>query len=439
MSHAERVLLVEIPGGSVDLFRSLCAAAVMPHVSTALGDAAVGRLRVDGPACAAAAQATLLCGGGPELHGLLDDSRLDERRRWVRPVAGLALPCPTLAELVEPALKVGDSQTGSVLWRDKPGSFEQLAAAIAETCEAIRRTVVATEAADQRGPWRLLRVQFGVLDPLLHRLWSTLGLGDGPGGNRRWRDKAREAFSALDAGLGRLFELARQRQAAVVLAGPFGFQPFREKITVNEVLHRRGLLRIATGVGRLAYRLHRFGWKARRTLRGDSCRPVRGWLPIDWNTSRAVSLHGQAAALVYLNTRERFDTRTITTAAQREQAVADTMAALAEARHPTTDEPLFVDVYRTAQRYACDPVDRGLPEVVALPGAGFLVRQRPDLGDRLMRSDHSLSAMRSREGGLIVHAPGLVPPGEFSADSSDVVLMLLRLLGLEPGGWLHWR
>jgi predicted AlkP superfamily phosphohydrolase/phosphomutase len=446
MTETRRVVLIELAGGAVDVLRPLFEAAVMPNLAALLRTSAVGRLCHDAPPGAAAAWATFRCGVGPGRHGVLDEAYLDPRRGVIRPVSRRPLPCPTLDELLAradsglPAVRVADVPGDPRLWQTRPGSFDELAAGTARTVEAIDRAVAAAKQADRAGPWRLLSVRFGLLDPLLHRLWSTLGLGDAPGANRRWVAKAREAFGALDLGLGRLGELAAARDAALVLVSPFGFVPFREKITVNELLCRRGLLHLVGGTGRIGYRVRRLAWRARRAVLGDgACRPVRAWLPIDWRRSRAVSLHGQGAALVYLNTPERFGIRSLATPRQHDQAAADAMAALSEARHPASGEPLFEDVYRTADRYACAPFFAGLPEIVGIPSPGFLVRHRPDRNGHLLRTDPSLAATRSSEGTLILHGPGIAPCSDFAADLADVAPTILRLLGLPPGEEMSGR
>jgi len=435
MTETPRVLLIELAGGTVDALGPLCDAGVMPNLAALLRSSAAGRLRHDAPPGAAAAWATLRCGAGPATHGVLDEACLDQRRAAIRPIEARPLGCDMLDDRVDgaasgpAALRITDAPAGSRLWQTRPESFDQLAAGIDRTAEAIDRAVAAAKQADGTRPWRLLAVRIGVLDPLLHRLWSTLGLNESPGANRQWVAKAREALTALDLGLGRLADLAARRHAALVLVSPFGFVPFREKITVNELLRRQGLLHFVAGAGRLGYRARRLAWRARRAVLGEgTSRPIRAWLPIDWRRSRAVSLHGRGAALVYLNTAERFGTRPLATARQRDQAAAEAMAALVEARHPVTAEPLFEEVYCTADRYACDPLARGLPEIVGIPSPGFLVRHRPDRHARLLRTDPSFAATRNSEGTLILHAPAIPPEHRFTADLADVAPIILEVL-----------
>lgn len=441
-----RVVLVALGGATYDVLVPLAEGGTMPNLARLLGSAALARLRFQGPCSRSAAWGTLEAGSGPGVHGVFDDCYLDHRRRRLRPGHTRLLPCPTLAELVtaadrqSPAVQLADEPQTRRIWQHKPSTFAELSRGIAQTEAATRRAVAAAGRIDRSAPWRLLQIRFNVLDSLLHRLWHMLGIGDGPGGSRRWVAKTREAFRTLDDCLGELVELAEKRNAAVVLLSPYGFGPFREKITLSELLRRRDLLRVASGAARLGYRIARVAWKARqRLLPGPASQPVVGLLPLDLRRSRAVTLHGQSAALVYLNTPERFGTRVLSTGRQREQTTAELLAALGEARHPITDEALFEEVYPTAARFGCDPLDRFWPDVVAIPAAGFYARHRPDRNRHLVRNDPSLAAARGGRGLLMVRAPGVVLGEACTAELADVAPTILALLGLEPGAQMTGR
>ena len=122
----------------------------------------------------------------------------------------------------------------------------------------------------------------------------------------------------------------------------------------------------------------------------------------------------------------------LTTRRQYEQAAADVTAALCEARHPVTDEPLFDEVYLTEERFGCDPLARFWPEVVGIPAVGFLTRHRLDRNRQLLRADSSLAAARSGEGLLMIRAPEVVLGRPCTAELADVAPTVLALLGLNP-------
>ncbi len=441
------VLLIELGGASYDVLIPMAEALRLPNLGRLLQSSALVRLEGGGPWNPVTARATMETGLGPAAHGRFDSHYLDHRRRRVVAWGDATLPGPTLTDVVTeadadvPVRQVLDVASGETIWRRKPTGFEELSLGIAKTKTAIRRALAAAERIDRAGPWRLLRVRFAVFDSLLHRLWHLLGIGDGPGGNRRWVAKTQEAFQTLDGCLGGLLGLAGRRAAAVAVVSPYGFGPFCEKITLSELLRQRDLLHVARGGAMVTYRARRMAWKCRRWVhpQQDRQRPVGGILPIDWRRSRAVTLHGDSAALVYLNTPERFAQRTLTTAAQREQALADAAAALAGARHPSTAEPLFGKIDLVAERFGVDPVRHCLPDVVAVPAAGFCTRHRLDRNRHVMRSDPSLSGIRTEGGLLMVRAPDVQAGRSLTAELHDVAPTVLELLGIPPHAGMTGR
>lgn len=465
-----RVMLVELGGAGCDVLVPLAESGVMPNVARLMRSAATARLHSDGPYSPWVTWATLQAGGGLDVHGMLDDRYLDHRRGRILSHHGRTLPCPTLGRLVTladpqaPAVQLADVSSSAAIGQRKPSDFQQLSHGITRAEVALRGVVAAAEKVDRSIPWRLLQVRFAAPDWLLHHLWHLLGIGDSPGGKRKWVAKTRQAFRTWDDCLGELLALAGRRGAAVVLVSAYGFGPFREKITLSELLRRRDLLLTARGAAKVGYRMSRLAWRVRRWLEPKATgiflrasrplggagrdgkrlpspcsQPVGSLLPIDWRRTRAVTLHGRSAALVYLNTPERFGTRVLVTARQREQAAAETTAALSEARHPVTGERLFVEVYLTEARFGGDPLDRYWPEVVAIPAAGFHTRHRPDRNRHLLRTAGSLAAARTGGGSLMLHAPGVAPGPPCSARLIDVAPTILDLLGLEPAAGMAGR
>jgi predicted AlkP superfamily phosphohydrolase/phosphomutase len=210
-----------------------------------------------------------------------------------------------------------------------------------------------------------------------------------------------------------LIELADRRQAAVVVLGDHGFGPFREKICVNEVLRRRGLQRLASRASTWRHRAARTAWKVRkwlhrRTQGGSTAgvrRPLEALAPVDWRRTAALAVHGELSALVYLNDTMRFGRGPLATPRQREQAEAEAMAAFRESRHPVTGEALFEGAYATRERFACDPMARGWPDVVAIPAPGFHTRSKFDARGQLLFADPTLTGTHRRETVLMIRAP----------------------------------
>jgi hypothetical protein len=264
-------------------------------------------------------------------------------------------------------------------------------------------------------------------DSLFQGLGPLLGIAAGPGGRPRWIGETQKAFRALDEQWERLFDLAVRDGSAIALLSPYGFLPGREKIVVNELLRRSDLLCVAEGPSRIRYECARFfaRQKQRFRLADRSAQSLGGLLPIDWRRTRAVCLHGENAAFVYLNTPERFGGRVLTTTGQKEQALAEVIAALAEARHPLTAERLFHEAFSTAARFGINPLKKRWPEVIGIPARGYQVRQRLDHARQLVRPDPSVSAARTGEGFLCWQAPGAAGREFEALDLSEVMQIIL--------------
>jgi hypothetical protein len=190
--------------------------------------------------------------------------------------------------------------------------------------------------------------------------------------------------------------------------------------------------RLGRGLSRAAFRARKWLW--RRRSRGGSTamlnRPLDMLLPIDWRASRAVALHGDLAGLVYLNTPARFGGGPLTTPRLEDEALAETIAALREAVHPTTGIPLFTDVYATRERFGIDCLEHRWPEVIAIPADGYQTRTKTG-GEGLIVGDPNLTGTHRRQGVLLL--PKLANhPFPRQAEMRDVAPTLLAMLGLRP-------
>jgi predicted AlkP superfamily phosphohydrolase/phosphomutase len=202
-----------------------------------------------------------------------------------------------------------------------------------------------------------------------------------------------------------------------VAVSDHGFGPFRGKITLSEILAQAGLLRWPRGGAAAGYYLRHGGWRLRKFLyrrlkpgasTAQLTRPLDTLLPIDWRRSAALALHGNLGALIYLNTQERFQ----------------------RATHPETGEPLFVEVFGTAERFDVDPVEKLWPDVVAIPTAGFHTRHKFDARPQLVRLDPAMAATHRLEGTLLLHAPRVAAGTYRAAELRDVAPTILQMLGL---------
>lgn len=483
LSNVPRVLVIGLDGATFDVLKPLADAGVMPNVARLLSDSALAELNSTAPAITPTAWTTFQTGCEPSEHGIFDYRYLEHERgevllnhaarvgvptlfdavseaggdvislnlpmTWpvVGPARGLivgGLDSPSLDAVLAPypdfarRLRESGARYGlDTVWQRRPLDFDELCDRVRATQEVFRGRVVAAQLADGLHDWRLMVVQFQTLDSLQHRAWHLLGI-QAAGGPPKWIERTQLAMRTLDACVGELVELAEQRNAAVLVVSDHGFGNFREKISLPELLRRRGLLVPAGAWDRGVYRVRRDAWKVRRWWRrvrrpqlstASMSRPCEGLLPIDWRRSVALTLHGNLGGLVYLNTPQRFGRGPVATPRQYDQTLEDVIAAFQEARHPETEERLFTDVWAVGDM-AGDPIEQRLPDVVAIPAPGFHTRPKMDRSGHLLRPDPALSGTHRQQGVLMLKAPGVMLGAHRAAELRDVAPTILAMLGL---------
>jgi predicted AlkP superfamily phosphohydrolase/phosphomutase len=400
----QQVLIVGLGGVGSDVIQRLVARDVMPRLASVLPSSARADLGEPFFASPMASWASLQTGRETCAHGVLDEYCLEHRRqRLVRTRA--AGPADEVAVLSD----AGDSPA-VVLFRGPPGDEGELERGLARAVEIIADQFSKARAEIAATQRRVIVLKLTVFDSLVLRLGQLLGIGDEVGGRRSWIANVEQLFRALDEELASLIDLAAERRFALAVGSPYRFVPFRGKILVNELLRREGLLHLAEGWTRWRYEHSRFLERQQKQLglRDRGAYLLTGLLPIDWHRTRAVSLHGENAAFVYLVTRERFAAGPITTASEREESTAEVLAALAGAKQPISEEPLFQEVFSTAERFGIDPVEKRWPEIIGIPSAGYQIRQRFAGARQLVRPDASVAAARAGGGFFYWQAVGAV-------------------------------
>lgn len=493
----ERVLVIGLDGATRDVLLPLAAEGVMPHLAELLQRSVCGAAQSTLPFITPVAWTTFQTGCDPQAHGIWDFRHLDHQQRELRlnhagriamptifdavtesggGVVSINLPMTYPAKPSEHAIIAGGFDSPSAqavlapyevfaaqlqaksipyplktVWKEAPETAEELHSGVAQTIRAYQSRTDAALVADGLIDWRLMVVQMQTLDSLQHRCWHLLDLESECTSQlpapADWVREIRKTFTALDAEVGRLLELASARGAAVVLVSDHGFGDFQQKINVPQLLMNGGLMKLGSNRG-LGFRIDRSLWKMRRWVwkrrrRGSSSasirRPLTAMLPIDWRQSRAVSLHGDLAAMIYLNTAERMGSTALsavlTTSTARDQALADSIACLRDARHPEHRTPLFVEVFSTAERFGQDPIEQGWPDVIGIPAPGLHTRSRLGQDNSLMIDDARLTGTHRRDGLLLMaDLPGTCQSSLETADAHlrDVAPTICHLLGLQP-------
>jgi predicted AlkP superfamily phosphohydrolase/phosphomutase len=493
MTSVPRVLAIGLDGATYDVLEPLAQRGVMPNLRRLMRDSALARMTSTEPCVTPAAWTTFQTGVDPVEHGILDYRFLDHRQGRLRlndttrirratlfhavaasggGVVSLNLPMTWPAPAGVPGIIVGGLDSPSIdkalapnarfssalrasgarydlatIWRRVPRTFEELRAGVESSRAAFRGRATAALIADQHVDWKLMLVQFQTLDSLQHRCWHLLGIEREPELPGGWAAAIERALRALDDAVGELLELADRRGAAVVVASDHGSGRFRGKIAMPELMRQHGLVRLAGWGSRVGFAAERIGmagrkWLNRRTVEGGTAAVARGAsgvLPVDWKRSAAVALHGDLGAMIYLNRPERFRKGTVATPRQIEQTLEDVRAAISQARHPQSDEPLFANCLATAEMLGCDPIEQEWPDVVAIPADGFHTRTKLGPPGQVVLADDELTGTHRPTGVFMVRAPGVRAGQGCQGSLRDAAPTILHLLGIPPAAHMTGR
>jgi predicted AlkP superfamily phosphohydrolase/phosphomutase len=427
IDRSRQILLLGVGGLSLGAIRHFVEREVMPNLAELLPGMACGQLRQTFFSHPHAAWTTFFAGCESIEHGVFDEYCFDhERRRLVRtPESSRKFSRLSPDEICI----VSDTKKSAskIVFHGKPTTFAELEKGLARTTEILRANFDQVRSEYRSGARRVVALKMTVLDSLFLRLHHVLGIEQDGGARKSWIAETEKVFRALDEQLGSLGAAARRNGATMAIFSPYSFVPAGEKIAVNELLRRSKLLEPAEALAQYRYDAVRFFEKQKKKLKlvpRDEY-ALTGLLPIDWRRTLAVCLHGEDAAFVYLNTPERFGTKTLATAAQRESAEAETIASLAGARHPWNGDRLFQEVFSTAQRFGVDPLEKGWPEIIGIPTTGYQVRPRMDPARQSVRPEPAISAARIGEGFFLRQGHDAKPTNHSTIELSKAFSQLI--------------
>ena len=484
MPTLERLVILGLDGATWTVLDPMRRRGLMPNLDALLKRSAYGTLRSIIPPVTSAAWTTIMTGCGPVRHGVFDHRYYDAAADQMKVNNSSRVRVPTFWHLLSqagrsvvslnlpatyPPLKVRGVVVSGMdaphldaalsgapgfaerlrvevpnyslryFWKRAPQSLDELAENARLTAESFRGRAEGGLLADRMVPdWSALMVQFQNLDPFQHRCWPFLNVDETGIDRPRWNAAAAEVIRGLDVAVGLLAELAERRGAGVLVVSDHGFGPCLGRIHVNRILIEAGVAAVPGIHGRLRRRVkqakdHFRLWGAKHddphARRASFDASVAAQFPFDWKRTRAFAPHQDTAAMIYLNSSARRAGAPLTTPRQIDETRAEASAALAEARHPETDTPLFPRIVATADAYNVDPAREGYPDLIALPDASYWVRTKLTRGQGWVEADPNLPGTHRPEGVIALAGAGITPGRTLTADLPDVTPTILKLLG----------
>jgi predicted AlkP superfamily phosphohydrolase/phosphomutase len=494
MSAPSRLLILGLDGATWNVLDPMCANGVMPNLRALLSQSAHGVLRSCIPPVTTAAWTTLMTGAGPAHHGIFDHRWFDSASGQMRvnhsgrrriptfwhllsdagkqvvslnvpgtfpplPVNGIVvsgMDAPHLEAALQGAPAFAARLKAEVpdytlryFWKRVPQSLDELEQNAQATARSFIGRARGGLLADQVAPdWSVLMVQFQNLDPFQHRCWRFLDVDETGARLPDWNAAALEALRGLDQAIGLLVELAQKRGAMVLTASDHGFGPCAGRIHVNRILRDAGLAKSENLAGRIRRRFDRIAELSAlhkqknkdpeaRTAAFDSS--VYAQYPLDWNRTLGFAPHQDTAAMIYLNSTNRRPNAPLKTPRQIDDARNQIAMALAEARDPESNKPLFPEVISVADVYQLDPAPLNYPDLIAVPDETLWVRTKLAPGRAWVEPDPGLPGTHRREG-IVALAGSPLPIGRhLRADLVDIAPTVLALQGIATPDWMEGK
>ena len=476
---ASRVLFLGLDGGTMTAFGPWFDRGLMPNLASFWKRSAHGSLRSSEPMVTPVAWTSFLTGCTPTEHGIHEFYYVDSLDRTIRAnhagrvlvpnlwqvlsaegreLVSLNLPMTYPPPRVKGIVVAGSDSPGiewafaqcpefraeirehlpdythKIVWKNRPTELSDLQAQAKKNRAIFAAQAEAAERADAQTDWSALMVHFHNLDSLQHRLWPYLGIDATAIEQAGWNVEAESCLKSLDQSVGRLLDLAAKRDAAVIAVSDHGFGPCKALVNVNGLLRSAGLQRALMYGTRFRYRAQRLGdrfhrWLTRQAPGGPGRRlprSVEGQVGCDWKRTLAYAPFGQLSGCIFLHPETTFDR------GLGDQVTAEIIGRFRESQDPETGQPLFSDVFSTAERFGIDPAERGVPDILALSTDGYQAQAKwgVSLRNEILRPDPNLPATHWMDGVVAIDAPGVKPGGGLKANLHDIAPTTLAMLGL---------
>lgn len=476
-----RLLIIGLDGATFDVLGPMMDRGLMPNLRALVASGCAGPLASTKPPITPAAWTTFMTGKGPGRHGIIDFLRYDpaadrlsfnnhieirEKTIWeilsekgVRVgsinvpmtypprevngfmISGFDTPSVDLdftfpRDLKDEILRRYPDYTHEKKWARKALGGDKL---FRENLEYINQSFdrgceLARFCGDRYG-WDVMMVLFKLVDNLQHKTWRYLDPRTAPSFPRRAEWTA-QCFARLDHAIGQLADLARSRDATILMMSDHGHGSLEGKAQPNLLLAQWGYLSLRSRLARARTRgtimLNRLlGRKNGFTVASHA---LDGELAVDWSRTQACVLHAGIYGFLYLNLRGR-QKRGIVEPHEYDRVRDEIREMLLSARCRDAQGrqiEIFPEVHRSEELYGCDRSEHPwLPDLLLVPAAGLAVVKKIRgfspvrwMPLRRMEGTHRV------DGIFVASGPGVRAGERVRAGIADVAPTILAGLGL---------
>ncbi len=310
---------------------------------------------------------------------------------------------------------------------EEPAIFDSFVTALTKTVEHYYE---ATRFVDTQIEWDLLMTVFPHTD-MGHHVWRYMDPEISQQYPQR-RERIMGIFRKLDEALGKLFALADERGAQVVIMSDHGHGRQAGWVRANKLLQKWGYI---TMIGKCQWFLRRMVREYQKWRYKDKyTRPARlvdEKLGIDWSRTKAAVCHTAMWGFLYLNVRGRQPEGIIEPGEAYEACRNDLIERFRAEKDPFTGEPLFTDVIKPETAYGESTVPWDSPDLLLTPQEGMKVNRRTRGKWTVKHTDPATAEGTHLLHGLWMASGETIKAGQnFQANIQDISPTLLTMLGI---------
>ena len=309
-------------------------------------------------------------------------------------------------------------------------------------------------------PWNVAVVVFTPIDRASHQFWKHMDPQHpqhNPNQARQWRDALKQVYQAADEQVARLLELVDDKDWVFIISD-HGFGPTYRTFYLNEWLRQQGylVLKDEHAVGHVGWRTRVLGRLAapifwlnqasplfRRLTKPLKKRSLSNFLrdeyvrakerglvrlnhlPVDWSRTRA---YCPDESSLYLHLRGRDPEGIVAPGQEAESLLNEIVAGLQLLRHPDTNTPISLRVWRKEEIYS-GPYLNDAPEcIIAMDDYQTDVMAELGFGT-LFDLTPVRSANHTPDGLFIARGPDIPARKQIDAELMDIAPTVVHLLG----------